>query len=258
MNAAAARAEIYVLFSSSKGNCCLVKNGADVFLIDAGASAKRIFAAIGAVGVSPSDLRAVFLTHEHSDHIAGLNTLVKTCRIPVFAPSGCFDALRRACPDAVPFLHTNDPHTVVELENTRVYAVRTPHDAAASVGFRMELGEECFGYFTDIGHLSADVLHALSGCRRVVLESNHDPDMLKYGPYPASLKRRIASPYGHLSNTDCAALLPHLADYGTQRVVLAHLSEHNNTPEKARAESEQRLQSKASRAVASPHDPVEV
>lgn len=251
-------AEIYVLFSSSKGNCCLIKNGADTFLIDAGVSAKRITAAMNGVGISPSSLRAVFLTHEHTDHIAGLNILAKTYGLPVFAPSGCLETLRRVCPAAIPFLHANDPHTVVELESTRIYAVRTPHDAAASVGFRIELKDGLFGYFTDIGHLSADVLRALSGCRRVVIESNHDLEMLKNGPYPQALKRRIASPYGHLSNFDCASLLPHLAGYGTRRIVLAHLSEQNNTPEKAREESQARLDDRMSLEVALPACTVEV
>ncbi len=252
-------AEAYMLFSSSKGNCCLIRNGTDVFLIDAGVSARRIESAMREIGIDPCALRAVFITHEHTDHIKGLDTLSRRYGLPVFAPSGCFAAIGSCCPSALPYLHANDPGTLVELENTRLYAVRTPHDAAASVGFRMELSGEKMAYFTDIGHLSADILHALSGCRRVVIESNHDITRLREGPYPASLKRRILGPYGHLSNIDCAALLPHLAVYGTERIVLAHLSEQNNTPELAYGESAARLrETTVSLAVARPDRTVEI
>ena len=230
-----------MLFSSSKGNCCLVKNGTEAFLIDAGVSAKRIESALRAVGTDPASLRAVFLTHEHSDHIAGLNQLCKHYGLPVFAPPGCVEPLSLICPDAAPFLHPFDPGTVVNLERSRVYAVATPHDAADSVGFRMDLSGELLGYFTDIGYLTTSILRALSGCHRVVIESNHDVNMLRCGSYPESLKRRILGEYGHLSNASCASLLPHLPAYGTKRILLAHLSQQNNTPEIAYEESASRL-----------------
>ena len=121
-----------------------------------------------------------------------------------------------------------------------------------------ELAGEIMAYFTDIGHLSSEILRAMSGCKRVVIESNHDVERLKAGPYPFPLKKRILGPYGHLSNFDCAALLPHLVRYGTQRIVLAHLSEENNTPEMAYEESARRLEGKASLAVAKPSATVEV
>ena len=255
--------EIFMLFSSSKGNCCLVRNGSEAFLIDAGVSAKRIEAALSAVGTNPSSLRAVFLTHEHSDHIAGLNQLCKRYGLPVYAPPGCMEPLSALCPDAVPFLCPFTPGTVVNLERSRVYAVATPHDAAGSVGFRMDLSGELFGYFTDIGYLTTSILKALSGCHRVVIESNHDVGMLRSGPYPEPLKRRILGEYGHLSNASCASLLPHLPTYGTKRILLAHLSEQNNTPEIAYEESASRLKEALSAgtvtlSVASPADPVEL
>ena len=251
-------AEIYQLFSSSKGNCCLIKNGDDVFLIDAGVSAKRIEAAVKQVGIAPEQIRAVFVTHEHSDHIKGLDTLSRRYGMEIYAPTGCFDGILSAAPDAFPFLKPNEPGTLTCLENTRIYTVRTPHDACASVGFRIELAGEIMAYFTDIGHLSSEILRAMSGCKRVVIESNHDVERLKAGPYPFPLKKRILGPYGHLSNFDCAALLPHLVRYGTQRIVLAHLSEENNTPEMAYEESARRLDGAASLAVAKPAETVEV
>lgn len=255
--------EVFMLFSSSRGNCCLIKNGSEAFLIDAGVSAKRIETALHTVGTAPASLRAVFLTHEHSDHIAGLNQLCKRYGLPVFAPPGCIGPLSSLCPDAVPFLRPFEPGTVVNLERSRVYAVATPHDAAGSVGFRMDLSGELLGYFTDIGCLTASVIKALSGCHRVVIESNHDVDMLRNGPYPESLKRRILGEYGHLSNAACASLLPHLPAHGTKRILLAHLSEHNNTPSLAYEESASRLRDALTAgtvalSVAAPACPVEL
>ena len=255
--------EVFMLFSSSKGNCCLVKNGNEAFLIDAGTSARRIETALRAVGTEPASLRAVFLTHEHSDHIAGLNQLCKRYGLPVFAPPGCIEPLAVLCPDAFPFIRPFLPGTVINLERSRIYSVATPHDAAGSVGFRVDLSGELLGYFTDIGCLTSPILKALSGCHRVVIESNHDVDMLRSGSYPESLKRRILGEYGHLSNASCASLLPHLPTYGTKRILLAHLSEQNNTPEIAYEESASRLKEALTAgavtlSVAAPTDPVEL
>ena len=252
-----------MLFSSSKGNSCLVKNGSEAFLIDAGVSAKRMERALCSVGTDPASLRAVFLTHEHADHIAGLNQLCKRYGLPVFAPPGCMEPLAKLCPDAVPFIRPFEPGTVVHLERSRVYAVATPHDAAGSVGFRIDLSGELLGYFTDIGCLTTSILKALSGCHRVVIESNHDLGMLRNGPYPESLKRRILGEFGHLSNASCSSLLPHLPAYGTKRILLAHLSEQNNTPEIAYEESASRLKEALTAgavtlSVASPACPVEL
>ncbi|MCH5184300.1 MAG: MBL fold metallo-hydrolase [Oscillospiraceae bacterium] len=255
--------EVFMLFSSSKGNCCLVKNGSEAFLIDAGVSARRIEHALCAVGTDPASLRGVFLTHEHSDHIAGINQLCKRYGLPVFAPPGCMEPLAALCPDAIPFLRPFAPGTVVNLERSRVYAVATPHDAAGSVGFRIDLSGELLGYFTDIGYLTTSILKALSGCHRVVIESNHDVGMLRSGPYPEPLKRRILGEYGHLSNATCASLLPHLPVYGTKRILLAHLSEQNNTPEIAYEESASRLRDALTNgtvtlSVAAPSSPTEL
>ncbi len=257
------QAEIFMLFSSSKGNSCLVRNGRDVFLIDAGTSAKRIEAALRCVGTEPTELQAVFLTHEHADHIAALNQLCKRYGLPVYAPVGCAETLAALCPDALPFLRPFAPGSVLSLERTRLYAVQTPHDAAGSVGYRIDLSGDLFGYFTDLGRLTPSVVRAISGCRRVVIESNHDVQMLQSGPYPEPLKRRILGKFGHLSNADCASLLPHLPAYGTRRILLAHLSEHNNTPALAYEESAARLREPLSAgevtlAVAAPSCAVEL
>lgn len=229
-------AKIYTLFSSSKGNSAYIKYGRDEFLIDCGASARAIETALKTVGSSLSNIKAIFITHEHSDHIRGLSTVCKYFGIPVFAPEASLDYIGShiVCAADLRGLRSGK---AVELFDTAVCPVATPHDAIASVGFRIRAGDELIGYYTDIGHLSENVLRGLSGCRRVVIESNHDIEMLKNGRYPYPLKQRILGERGHLSNKACASLLPHLASHGAESFVLAHLSEENNRPEKAFRES---------------------
>ena len=247
-------AEIYTLCSSSKGNCCLIRNGDDLFLIDAGASARRIFSAVREIGYDPGSIRAVFLTHEHGDHIHGLEVLYHSLSVPLYAPSACMPELLRVAPTAASHYSCGDQGEIVTLQQTRVCPVRTPHDSLGSVGFRISFGEELFAYFTDIGHLTADIVRAMSGCRRIVIESNYDPFLLENGPYPYPLKQRIAGPRGHLSNPECASLIPHLIAHGTERILLAHLSETNNTPETARAAATAELQDPSVIEVAAPAD----
>ena len=226
------QAKIYMLFSSSKGNCSYVKYGRDEFLIDCGASARAIDTALKAIGSGLSEINAVFITHEHGDHIRGLATITKYFSMPIYAPSRSCELLV----DHVPHdktLRELVSGKAIELKSSAICPISTPHDARGSVGFRIRTGDEKIGYFTDIGHLSEGVLRGLSGCRRVVIESNHDIDMLKNGSYPYPLKQRILGNFGHLSNTMCAKLLPHLVRYGCESVILAHLSEENNTPETA-------------------------
>ncbi|MBO4366972.1 MAG: MBL fold metallo-hydrolase [Clostridia bacterium] len=249
-------AEIHLLNSSSKGNCCLIRNGSDLFLIDAGVSAKRIRTGLAEIGYDLSSIRCIFLTHEHSDHIRGLETIYHLIGVPLYAPSACFPEIRRCAPAASPYLIPFNPGDFASLQETRLHAVATPHDALGSVGFRMDLTGETAAYFTDMGHLTEPVVSALSGCRRVVIESNYDPDLLRTGPYPPDLKRRIAGPFGHLSNTECASLLPHLLRHGTEKILLAHLSEQNNTPAVALATCASHLPDPSCVSVASPCETV--
>lgn len=226
------KAKVFTLFSSSKGNCTYVKYGKDEFLIDCGASARAIDNALKTLGTGLASINAILITHEHSDHIRGLATITKYFSMPIYAPEKCCEFLSGCMP------YGKEPSALVsgravELKSTAFCPIATPHDAKGSVGFRIRAGEEKIGYFTDIGHLSEGVLRGLSGCKRVVIESNHDIEMLKNGSYPYPLKQRILGDFGHLSNTLCAKLLPHLVRYGCESVVLAHLSEENNTPETA-------------------------
>ena len=208
-------AEFYTLFSSSKGNSAFLRCGNDRILIDAGVSARSVGQALSCVGSSLSELSAIFITHEHSDHIKGLATITKKTDIPVFAPAAClpFLAERVADPSRLFPLASG---RVVKVGGVAVCPVATPHDALGSVGFRILACGELIGYFTDIGHLSENVLRGLSGCSRV-----------------GSL--------GHLSNAECSRLLPHLAAHGTRSFILAHLSEENNRPAIAYESAEKAL-----------------
>ena len=230
------QAKIYMLYSSSKGNTAYVKHGRDEFLIDCGVSAKMIETALNQIGTGLKNISAIFITHEHGDHIKGLPTITKYFGMPVYAPLNCVDYLLENAPYCG-YVNPLTTGNAVELKDTAICPIATPHDARGSVGFRIRAGEEKIGYFTDIGHLSEGVLRGLSGCRRVVIESNHDIEMLKNGSYPYSLKQRILGDMGHLSNQLCAKLLPHLAAFGTESFMLAHLSEENNTPAAAYEES---------------------
>lgn len=251
-------AEIYMLNSSSKGNCCFVKNETDLFLIDAGVSARRIRSAVAETGNDYQNIKFILITHEHSDHIKGLETLFHYIQVPIYVPQACVQSVLQSCPSVSPYLHPIKTGDILVFDHTKVYPVRTPHDSDGSCGFRFVFEAEKFAYFTDIGHLSEQVVRAMSGCERVVIESNYDPDMLWQGSYPYPLKERIAGPNGHLSNTDCAALLPHLANHGTRRILLAHLSEENNTPEIAYSTCAEKLPDSVLLRVASPYETVSI
>ncbi|HOK68845.1 MAG TPA: MBL fold metallo-hydrolase [Bacillota bacterium] len=231
----------YMLFSSSKGNAAYVKCGKDEILIDAGVSARRICAALADIGTSIKNIRAIFVTHEHNDHINGLATIAKYYKIPIYAPYLSAKHIAECQPETEAFLIENDDGSCVSLDNMRVCAIETPHDSLSSVGFRIDLGGKTLGYATDIGHLNEKVEKILLGCDYVVIESNHDLEMLHNGDYPAHLKRRILSRRGHLSNSDCASFLPKLVESGAKKIVLAHLSENNNRPQIAYGECRGRL-----------------
>ncbi len=226
------------LFSSSKGNCTYIKNRGEEFLIDAGVSVRSLESALAVLSTSLKNIRCIFVTHEHSDHIKGIVNVMKKYGIKVYAPFMARNAMQRLDPvteEIVPFddgLSAN-----ICLTETGVTAYRTPHDAEGSVCYRFDFGNTALGFATDIGHVSRNVESCLVGCEAVVIESNYDVSMLKNGSYPAQLKRRISGSHGHLSNTDCAAFAPRLVNSGAISLVLAHLSEENNLPSLAFSET---------------------
>ncbi len=222
------------LYSSSSGNSILISNDDTNILIDAGVSASKICAALEDAGVSPGEIDAIFVTHEHSDHISGIRVLSKKFGIPVFANNPTMDGILRNAPD-IPAgcAHIITPSNVYDIRSMRVKSFVTPHDSASSVGYVIESDSKRYAVATDTGSITKAMLSNLAGCEAVIIEANHDVEMLRCGPYPYVLKKRILSDEGHLSNDKCAWLATQLAIWGTKRILLGHLSEQNNTPEKA-------------------------
>ena len=225
---------IYPLFSSSSGNSIYIGDEVCGILIDAGVSCKRICDAMENAGIPPEAIRAVFVTHTHSDHISGLKVLTKKLGVPVYALGKNLDILEEKDKvwEGAP-LYEMDSGSV-KVAGFEVSAFITPHDTPASCGFKVSTptGRVC-AVCTDLGKVTAEIHSMLTGCDLVLLESNYDEKMLRYGPYPEDLKRRIASDHGHLSNADCGRELVKLAQAGISSFILGHISQHNNTPETA-------------------------
>ena len=232
--------KICCLYSGSGGNCTYVEAGGAKILIDAGKSAKNLCAALCSIGVDITEIDGILITHDHSDHTAALRTLSHKFDIPIYmllSSAEIFRGLKdeRLCARLRLF---RGCEFETDIKGLHVKAFKTPHDSLASVGYRLTFkdGNGCdvsVGFATDTGHVTQEMLDGFKGCYAAVIESNHDLDMLRRGPYPIELKERISSKYGHLSNTDCAALATYIYEQGTRNIMLAHLSEENNTPELA-------------------------
>ena len=220
--------------SGSGGNCALVSCGRCRLLLDAGIAARAIRGALADAGTSPAELDGILITHEHSDHVSGLSVLLKRDPVPVYAPGTVASHLSWAYPGVEAFLRRVEPETALELGGARIVCFPTPHDTPQSVGWRIETPEGTLAFATDTGHVTDTMRRYLRGADAAAIEANHDERMLREGPYPVYLKRRILSENGHLSNADCAVLARELADSGVRRIVLAHLSRENNRPEAAR------------------------
>ena len=233
------------LYSGSGGNATYISDGESAILIDAGKSARALTRALQEIGAlsegkttagrPPVD--AIFITHEHTDHVSALKVFLKKYRVPVHVTEQSAPYLYALAGDT-PMRDLIVPHPPLFTEQVGGMTVRsfpTSHDSLMSVGYRITLQDSSgicreFGYATDLGKVTPYVEEGLLGCEAVVLESNHDPDMLLDGPYPYSLKLRIRSPRGHLSNEAAAKLAVRLAEGGTSRFLLAHLSKENNLP----------------------------
>lgn len=230
---------IYPLFSSSKGNAEFIGSPEGGILIDCGVSARRLTQALERCGVPIAAIQGIFITHDHSDHVAGLRVFTKKNNIPVYA-----EPVTRQCLYSGGYLEPEQDCTelngTVECAGIRVTPFATSHDTAQSCGYRMEMpdGRIC-AVCTDLGCVTETVSAALAGCDLVLLEANYDVQMLRTGPYPAEVKARIASQYGHLSNDDSAAAARTLIAGGTTRLILGHISPHNNLPSLAERTVEQ-------------------
>lgn len=221
--------KVCVFASGSSGNCLLLKGKNTNLLIDAGLSMRRIKEGLEMCSLTMENISGVLITHEHSDHILGLKMLLKYHRPMIYAPRTVASRLRGMLPDidsCLGVIPVGEPFVLGDIEIT---AFHTPHDSAESVGYRVTDGTT-FAIATDMGHVTEEIKSGLMGADTVLIESNHDEEMLRYGKYPVSLKRRILSQNGHLSNENCAALARELADNGTRNIILGHLSKENNTP----------------------------
>jgi phosphoribosyl 1,2-cyclic phosphodiesterase len=252
---------VSVLASGSRGNCSLVATSTTCILVDAGLSGRETFKRLRALADRNSadrhsadrpndrveEISAILITHEHSDHVAGLQRLAKKLNVPVFLTAPTHDAWSRAVRDAegaIPDLPKVEHFSAgrgFRVGDIEVMPFTIPHDAADPVGFTFRAEGVKIGFATDLGYMPASVRDHLRGCSVLVMESNHDVEMLRSGPYPWSVKQRVMSRVGHLSNEALAEFFSSDYDGGAEYLVLAHLSEQNNHPEIARAAAEQAL-----------------
>jgi len=229
-----------ILASGSRGNATVLSSSRASILVDAGISAKETLKRMKAAGEDPANLTAILISHEHNDHVTGLAVLARKLRVPVYITEATYYAWRRSTRDS-----EGKPARLERLEHFRagktfsigditVSPFTTSHDAIDPCGFTFRADGVKFGIVTDLGYMSANVKDALRGCDGLMIESNHDLEMLRAGPYPWMVKQRIMNKKGHLSNTALAEFFE--SDYDGQAafLVLAHLSEHNNHPEIAR------------------------
>ena len=228
-------AKFFPIVSSSEGNATYIGSSSTGVLVDAGASYKKLKNALEKVGITVDKVKAVVITHHHNDHIKGLRVFLKNNPVPVIASRETIYALeyQKIINGDTPRIYIDeiDSYSVGDILIKRY---PTSHDCLGSSCYRLEIGEEIkTAVCTDLGIMTDCVFEALTGCDLVMLESNHDPVMLRLGPYPPELKLRIGSDEGHLPNAVCAQTISKLYETGTTRFVLAHLSETNNTPEKA-------------------------
>ncbi|HUD73171.1 MAG TPA: MBL fold metallo-hydrolase [Dongiaceae bacterium] len=227
------------LGSGSGGNATLVEGGGVRVLVDAGFSCRRLVQRLRFVGVDPASVDAILLTHEHGDHLAGAAAFAASFGAPIYCTRGTAAAAGFAADGVTPVLVRDGEAFAIGTMQVRPFAV--PHDAAETVGFVLEAGGVRAGYVTDLGHDPESVRSPLRGADLLVVESNHDVDLLRAGPYPEHVKARVLGRYGHLDNEASAAILADVAGRATRAIVLAHLSATNNQPALALAAARRRL-----------------
>lgn len=220
--------QIHILASGSTGNAIFLQFGSTKVLVDAGISARRIERGLAELGIRAADLDGILVTHEHSDHICGLDVLVRRHQIPVYARSAAWDFI--SCRPKLPLHCCQSFNGAFDLGMVRVEPFSISHDAADPVGFSFLYGQKRCVVATDLGMVTPEVENSLHNAQVLILESNHDLDMLHRGPYPPYLKQRIRSNKGHLSNHDAGKVLTRLKRREPMHVFLAHLSQQNNHP----------------------------
>ena len=222
------------LYSGSSGNCLFICAGSTKILIDAGVSGKKIIEALYSIGEKPGELSAILVSHEHSDHTKGAGVLSRKFDIPVYANEKTWSIMQNSIgPVEVKNRLYFDSGVEFTLGNFIVMPFKIPHDAIEPVGFNFHFNGKKVTTATDIGHITKGLLKHFHMSDLILLESNHDIEMLKVGPYPWHLKKRILGENGHLSNEMAGKVISYLAENGTKRFLLGHLSRENNFPELA-------------------------
>lgn len=220
------------LGSGSEGNALVVQVAQTIVLMDCGFNLTESVARLSRLGLNPEDLSGILVTHEHGDHISGVARLARKYSLPVWLTHGTlrmqFDTL-----GSLPNITEIDPHAGFAIGDVQIQPYPVPHDAMEPVQYVFGEGAKRLGVLTDTGSATQHIVQTLSGCAALVLECNHDAELLAQGSYPYQLKQRVGGRLGHLSNVDAAALLASLDNSQLQHIVAAHLSKKNNTPELA-------------------------
>lgn len=218
-----------VLGSGSKGNCTLVQSGSTRLLIDNGFSGKELLSRLHQIDVAPESITALVVTHEHADHIKGVGILARRLGLPIYANAATYRGGEHHL-GQVPQRREFGTGESFIIDELHIHPFALSHDCADPVGFVVGDGEQRLGYCTDTGTITRLIHHHLRFCHALVLEANHDVDLLRQGPYPLPLQQRVLSKQGHLANTDALAFARQLLPEHLRCLVLAHLSEVNNRP----------------------------
>lgn len=242
---------VTVLASGSNGNCAVVSSSTTRILVDAGLSCREILKRMRQAGEDPESLSAIVITHEHNDHVGGLAVLARKLKVPVYMTgpthNAWFRVIKHEAKRAGEQARDLERRAFFEagrsfqIGDVAIMPFTIPHDAVDPVGFTFKTEGLKIGIVTDLGYMSPNVKEQIRGCDVLMIESNHDVEMLRVGPYPWSVKQRILSRVGHLSNDALAEFFRRDYDGSAEFLILAHLSEHNNLPEVARMVAEQAL-----------------
>ncbi len=248
------------LISGSSGNISYIENDTDAVLLDGGISFKELNRLSDVMGISLHKVRGILLTHEHSDHSKGVGVISRKLKVPIFTTYGTWDKVHPKA-GKVPEEHIRLHHSgdMFDLESLNIETFSLSHDALDPCGYMVGSGDRKVAFVTDTGVVEQDLCYRLKECAGLVVEANHDVDMLITGPYPYFLIKRIMSDQGHLSNLDCKELLLQVLGEKTKAVTLAHLSAENNRPSLARSCGEQALSHRqdVSLCIASRYKPTE-
>lgn len=222
------------LYSGSTGNSLFIENNDTKILVDAGVSGKKIVDALDTINVSPKEIDAILVTHEHSDHIQSVGTLSKKYDIPVYANKKTWSKMDndfKKIDNKNIFIFNSSQDFVIG--NLTIHPFKTPHDAIESCGFNINDGDTKISIATDLGHTTEEIEASLLGSKFILLEANYEPEVLRICSYPSILKQRIAGPNGHLSNNMAGQTISHLIESGLSKAMLGHLSKESNFPEMA-------------------------